>query len=297
MDARTLKGLGATLVFVWGMLAGGCKQAESRVEIPVGETVEELRLVSGDSVAETGSEEPSVGKAVKSLVDDMWSLPQVVIDDTVDMVSSNDNLLWLLLAGGGGIALRNTGADRDIADNFEDHAWISEHKDWDKFVDYAGGPTVHFSATGVWYVAAAAMGNEKGKQDAWTMLEALSVNGAITVFLKMVVDDDTPNDKTWAWPSGHTSSSFTVAAVLDEFYGPMVGIPAYMGAGFVGYRMMDSGDHWASDVLFGAVLGYMVGHYVAAKNRGVEVAGFDLIPYQDVVCDKPVTGLGFYKEF
>ena len=51
--------------------------------------------------------------------------------------------------------------------------------------------------------------------------------------------------------------SFTVAAVLDDCtagWGFRIS-----GGGVRGYRMMDSGDHWASDVLFGAVLGYIVG--------------------------------------
>jgi membrane-associated phospholipid phosphatase len=32
--------------------------------------------------------------------------------------------------------------------------------------------------------------------------------------------------------------------------------------------MMDEGDHWASDVLFGAVLGWVVGHTVAGRVIG-----------------------------
>jgi len=87
------------------------------------------------------------------------------------------------------------------------------------------------------------------------MLKALSVTGFTTMALKVARDNDCPNGSPLAWPSGHTSSSFTVAAVLDEWYGPEVGIPAYLGAGFVGYRMMESGDHWPSDVLFGLFWG------------------------------------------
>ena len=43
-------------------------------------------------------------------------------------------------------------------------------------------------------------------------------------------------------------------------------------------RMMDSGDHWASDVLFGATLGYIVGHSVAANHKPLELAGFRIEP-------------------
>ena len=98
----------------------------------------------------------------------------------------------------------------------------------------------------------------------------------------------------YAWPSGHTASSFTVASVLDEFYGPQIGIPAYAAAGFVGYRMMDAGDHWASDVLFGGVLGWVVGHTVAGKHKQLEVAGFEVVPY---FSESGANGIALVRQF
>ena len=108
--------------------------------------------------------------------------------------------------------------------------------------------------------------------------------------------NDTPNGKRWAWPSGHTASSFTVASVLDEFYGPKVGIPAYVTAGLVGYRMMDTGDHWASDVVFGATLGWVVGHTVAGKHKKLEIAGFRVLPYL-ANTNSSAMGISLVKEF
>jgi len=46
----------------------------------------------------------------------------------------------------------------------------------------------------------------------------------------------------------------TLAAVLDEYYGPLVGIPLYGLAGMVGLERMDDREHHFSDVVFGAVL-------------------------------------------
>jgi hypothetical protein len=85
--------------------------------------------------------------------------------------------------------------------------------------------------------------------------------------------------------------------VLDEFYGPRVGIPAYLFAGFVGYRMMDSGDHWASDVLFGGVLGYVVGHAIAGENKKLEIAGFEVLPLISPERDGATAGVVLAKEF
>ncbi len=127
-------------------------------------------------------------------------------------------------------------------------------------------------------------------------MTALSVTWVTTMGLKAIRDNETPNGKSWAWPSGHISSSFTAASVLDEFYGPKVGIPAYVLASLVGYRMADTGDHWASDVVFGAALGWVVGHTVAGKHKELEVAGFKLLPYMGGT-DGSAVGISFVKQF
>lgn len=208
---------------------------------------------------------------------------------------NSDNLFLLLMAGGGSIAFRETGIDDRAAKHFEENGKMS--KDLDKFTDILGGPGPHFAATGIWYLMAARNKDDVNLQRSWIMLRALGVTGATTLALKAAVRDHTPNDKDWAWPSGHTSSSFTVAAVLDEFYGPAIGIPAYLGAGFVGYRMMESGDHWASDVLFGGVLGYVVGHAIAGENKNFQVGGFRVQPLITNLHDSSVAGIAFAKEF
>jgi membrane-associated phospholipid phosphatase len=128
------------------------------------------------------------------------------------------------------------------------------------------------------------------------MRTALTINWLVTMGLKAARDNETPNGKDWAWPSGHTSSSFTVAAVLDEFYGPGVGIPAYAVATLVAYRMMDTGDHWGSDIVFGATLGWIVGHTVAGRDKELEIAGFEIVPLVTVT-EKPMMGIGFVKRF
>ena len=126
------------------------------------------------------------------------------------------------------------------------------------------------------------------------MIKALSVTGISTVGLKAIRNNRNPNGNPWAWPSGHTASSFAVASVLDEFYGPEVGIPAYAFAGVVGLRMMDSGEHWGSDVVFGAVLGWTVGHTIAGKDKELEISGFKVLPYT-AMGDESVVGINLFR--
>ncbi len=77
----------------------------------------------------------------------------------------------------------------------------------------------------------------------------------VTHVLKLVVNKPRPNGGDHAWPSGHTSSAFTGAAVLQIRHGWTVGIPAYLLAGYVGWTRVyvDAHDYW--DFLGGAIIG------------------------------------------
>jgi hypothetical protein len=227
---------------------------------------------------------------------DLNTLPGVVIEETMEIVSDWDKLFPLLITGAASSVLHNDGTDRRFRDNVEKRFFLK--KGTDDFTYNIGGPAFHFGAAGLWYAISAGKQDHLNKERAWTMLKALSVTGAGTLTLKLIRGNNTPNGKWLGWPSGHTSSSFTVAAVLDEFYGPEVGIPAYLGAGFVGYRMMESGDHWLSDVIFGATLGYIVGHHVAGKHNDLEVAGFKITPYTEILeNDRTVMGVVLSRHF
>jgi membrane-associated phospholipid phosphatase len=72
---------------------------------------------------------------------------------------------------------------------------------------------------------------------------------------------------TWpfpAWPSGHTSSTVSVAAALaayypEELWVPLVGYPLAVA---IGFGMVDGDRHWASDVIAGGLIGQGIGYSV-----------------------------------
>ncbi len=223
---------------------------------------------------------------------DLSSFPARFLSDVNETFTKPNNLAALLLAGGASIAMHNTDADKNLNDNFDRHRAFNNTSD--KIFDYAGNPGIHLGATGIWYLLSE--DNRVEQQRATTMLSALAITDAAAFGLKLVVNDERPNGHNFSFPSAHTASSFCAASVLDEFYGPEIGIPAYIGACFVGWRMMDSHDHWASDVLFGGTLGYIVGHSVAAKHKQLEIAGFRVEPMMDFGgC--PAAGIAFVKRF
>jgi len=241
-----------------------------------------LGVVCAALILASGCESQTENSSTKSLwfestKTDLANWPSRIIEDSSDTFLRMDNLTALLLAGGASIAMHNSDADKNLNENFQRHRTFGGFAD--ESFNIIGHPGVHFAATSLWYALSAENEDERNRERAWTMMTALSITGLTTVGLKAIRDNDTPNGSRWAWPSGHTSSSFTVASVLDEFYGPRVGVPAYALAGLVAYRMMDTGDHWGSDVVFGATLGWVVGHSVAGRHKKLEIAGFQVLPH------------------
>lgn len=207
---------------------------------------------------------------------------------------NSDNLAALAWAGLASVAMNNGNADDDVAEHFAEHDTFGGFSDEALFI--MGSPVTHFAGTALWYVLDAEEQDEPGRQRAVTMLSALTITAAVTGGLKAIRHNDQPDGQSWAWPSGHTSSSVAVASVLHEFYGLKVGLPAYAVAGVVAWRMMDDGDHWASDVLFGATLGWVVGHTVARRHGNLEIAGFELLPYAGSQ-QAPVLGITLVRRF
>jgi hypothetical protein len=89
---------------------------------------------------------------------------------------------------------------------------------------------------------------------------ALVANCVTTVILKELIGRERPNGtNNRSMPSGHTSHSFTVAAVANELYGHTVGIATYMLAGLVAASRIHDNKHYMSDVIVGAGLGTIIG--------------------------------------
>jgi hypothetical protein len=251
-------------------------------------------LVLAAGCAEQTIPSDEKGDFLTSFKQDFLSWPDRIIEDSKDTFLVQDNVIPLLLAGGASIAMHNTEADENLQENFENHQAIDGFPS--ETLNVIGGPGFHFAAAGLWYALSVNDNDPFNTERAWTMMTALAITGITTVVFKGIRDNDNPNGDRFAWPSGHTSSSFAAASVLDEFYGPKVGIPAYILASLVGYRMIDEGDHWASDFVFGATLGWIVGHSVARKHKNLEIAGFQILPYT-AGGEQMTIGVSFVKLF
>jgi hypothetical protein len=237
------------------------------------------------------------GYVLEGAVGDINNWPERIIQGSKESFLRADNLSILLLAGGASVALHSSGADEKVADNFEDHHIF--HGFTDESLNIIGHPWTHFGASALWYAVSKKNNDDFNKERAKSMIAALAVTNVAVFSLKAIRHNDSPNGKDWAWPSGHTASSFTVASMLDEYYGPKVGLTAYAFASLIAYRMLDTGDHWTSDVVFGAAIGWVVGHTFGAKQKQIEIAGFKVLPYTACVPanNDTMVGVNLVKRF
>ena len=75
-----------------------------------------------------------------------------------------------------------------------------------------------------------------------------------------------------AFPSGHTSTAFSIATVFAYQYAdkPFVAPFAYTMASLVGITRLIEHDHWASDVFAGACIGYLCGKQVVKHAKKID---------------------------
>ena len=204
------------------------------------------------------------------------------------------NVLLLSATMGGSIAIRETGVDDTIRNRTHGQ---HELGDMSETIQVIGHPATHLGAAGVLWLVSDLTKDMKEHEVARALIQALAVNDVSTLLLKASTNTRGPDNEHFAWPSGHASSAFATAAVLNEYYGPWVGIPSFAMAGLVGYQRIDSREHDFSDVVFGAMLGYVIGTSVArdGKAQFPELFGMKVIPY--VEPESGSTGLALLKEW
>jgi hypothetical protein len=88
-----------------------------------------------------------------------------------------------------------------------------------------------------------------------------------TYAVKFAVNRDRPNGDPRAFPSGHASTSFATAVILQRHYGWKAGVPAFAAAAYTAASRVTAAKHWASDVAFGAALGMQNARVVTIRFR------------------------------
>ena len=224
---------------------------------------------------------------------DAKEMPATVWDDTKATFTNPASLIGLGAAVAAGVVLDVTNSNGCTADHYSKKG-SQLPKCWEQVGDIGGNPGVHFALAGAMYFTTLARNDTKNYEVSKTLLNALAINGLTTMALKGVAHSDSPNGDPFGWPSGHTSSTFCLATVMHEAYGPWVGVPLFVFAGFVGYERIDARNHDFSDVISGAIIGIAIGHAVMQNHRP-KVFGFEVIPYVNPATG--TTGLALTKRF
>jgi membrane-associated phospholipid phosphatase len=97
-------------------------------------------------------------------------------------------------------------------------------------------------------------------------------NLGATYALKALISEERPNGAgDDSFPSGHTSVAFQGAAFIHRRYGLKWAVPAYLGAVYVGWRRVDTDNHYTKDVVAGAAIGIASSFIFTKPYHGFEV--------------------------
>ncbi|MHC4983188.1 MAG: phosphatase PAP2 family protein [Planctomycetota bacterium] len=260
-----------------GWLAAGAELARSDVEAePPGEEQKPSFVPWERRVGPAYPDDPlhSFGRWAKELPETLW-------DDTAATFTDRTSLILFGASVAAGIAIQTSGADAKVASHYR-HRGSDLSTFWDSVGDAGGSPATHFAVAGAMYFTSLARGDNENYEKSKTLINALALNGLVTLALKGIVNSEAPNGGDFGWPSGHTSSSFCFAAVMYDEYGPWVGIPCYAFAAFVGYERVDARNHDFSDVVSGALIGIAIGHAVSRNHQErLKLLGMDVVPWTD----------------
>ena len=103
--------------------------------------------------------------------------------------------------------------------------------------------------------------------EAELLTEAIVIGLKETVRRKRPLQDDGTRPTGFAFPSGHAAATFAAATVLQQHLGYRAGIPTYLVASYVAMSRLHENVHKASDVVFGATVGTIVGRTVTWHGR------------------------------
>lgn len=261
--------LAASVSIFGSVLVVGCQSFEVAPDEQLAATTIETSLTGGIEVvnerfSSDASRSPlTLREGFKQDAIKFWPM----VGNDAKQIVNGQNAAILGLALGGSLVIREE-LDDDVRRDTAQHP--QRWGDTSEFLGYLGNAEAQVPVLLAIHASSLMNDDEELHNLSTTMLSAYAINGLSTLTIKGIANTDRPSD-TWnngeyGFPSFHVSSSVTLAAVLDEYYGPSAGVPAYALAGLIGWSRIDQRDHDLSDVVFGAAMGYVIGKTVARHH-------------------------------
>jgi hypothetical protein len=177
---------------------------------------------------------------------------------------SEDSLITLSV--GGSLALALSGLDETINEDIQENGWNESFWLPGKYIGL--GEVQIGAAIGTW-----AIGQWKDPHG-WLahlgldLLRAQIVTQTLTYGLKVATQRERPDGSDgFSFPSGHASTTFASATVLQRHLGLKAALPTYAIATYVAMSRLYEDRHHLSDVAFGATIGLMAGRTVTRHGR------------------------------
>jgi membrane-associated phospholipid phosphatase len=121
-------------------------------------------------------------------------------------------------------------------------------------------------ATYVWSRAVGSQG--KLASIGQELVRAQLVTQVSTLAIKITVRRNRPDgSNSRSFPSGHASTTYATATIIDGHFGWRVAVPGYLVATYVATSRLHENRHNASDVLFGAALGIASGRVTLRREK------------------------------
>lgn len=175
----------------------------------------------------------------------------------------------VILVIGGGLAAVVHGEDSETTAHWTHSGLLGEVFEGGATL---GGVWVQFGGAVGTYALSRAVGSPRTALLGADLLRGQIVNTVLTQGIKVAVNRQRPDGSHLSFPSGHTSSTFTTATVLERRFGWKIGVPAYAAAAFVGGSRLQENQHYLSDVLFGAAIGIVSGRAASLGNGSATFA-------------------------
>ncbi len=186
------------------------------------------------------------------------------------------------------------GLDEEIRDVFEDNRSSTTDNFANLFEPFGNG-LVTIPALAAFYIFGHYDENDKAKRTALIATESFLVTGLYTTVLKLSMGRHRPStgDSSTSFdgfttdhksfPSGHTSTAFAIATVIANKYEetPYIKPISYGIASLTGLSRINDEKHWASDVFFGAALGYFTSKTILRLHNNKKGQHFTIYPRAD----------------
>ena len=205
-----------------------------------------------------------------------------------------DRTDWMtagLVMGGTGFFI---GLDEEIKNFFEDTR-SSTTDDLANIFEPFGNGIITIPTLAAFYLFGHFDENYKAKRTALIATESFLITGLYTTILKVTLGRHRPSTGSSSttfdgfttdhksFPSGHTSTAFAIATVVANEYEetPYIKPISYGIATLTGLSRINDEKHWASDVFFGAALGYFTSKTILHLHDNRQGQHFTIYPQVD----------------